>query len=320
MLTSFALAAALTMAPQTAAAPLAEVPVSIGPAASALHGTLRPAGSDAPAVLILAGSGPTDRDGNNPLGVKAATYRLLAEALAERGIATLRVDKRGIGQSAGAATREEDLRIETYADDARTWASELKRRTSAPCIWLLGHSEGALVAQLAARAAPDVCGLVLVSGPGRKGGDVLREQLGPQLPEPLKTRAFAAIADLEAGRAADGPPELAGLFRPSVQPYLISWLRHDPAELLRAYRGPVLIVHGDTDLQAALADAERLKAASSAAELVRFAGVNHVLKTAPADRPGNLATYSDPALPLAPGVADAIARFVSEKTPRRPAR
>ena len=139
---------------------------------------------------------------------------------------------------------------------------------------------------------------------------MLREQLAT-LPEPMKTQAFAALTELEAGRTvADTPPALAALFRPSVQPYLISWLPLDPAALLAAYDGPVFIGQGTTDLQITVTDAQALAAADPNATLKLWDGVNHVLKTAPAELAANMATYADPALPLAPGVTEDVGAFI----------
>ena len=300
------LAAALLLSPVSTPVQLASTPAP-------LHGTLlTPEGQTRAAAVILPGSGPTDRDGNSAqFGIKAASYRLLAEGLAERGVATIRIDKRGIGESAAAGPAETDLRFNTYADDARAWAAEAAAKTGRPCAWLIGHSEGALVALKAVASQDDkICGLVLLSGAGRPAGVVLREQLAA-LPEPLKTRAYEVLSELEAGRTVAAPPaELAALFRPSVQPYLISWLTLDPAQLAAAYDGPIFVGQGTTDIQVSMADAEAIKAAQPRAELVVWDGVNHMLKTAPADRAGNVATYMDPALPLAPGVVEAVADFV----------
>jgi hypothetical protein len=278
-----------------------------------LHGTLLAPSDTRAAALIVAGSGPTDRDGNSPLGVSASSYRLLAEGLAAHGVATVRTDKRGVAASAFAGGREEDLRFTDYADDARAWAAETARLTGQPCAWLIGHSEGALVALVAAsRDDEAICGLVLLSGAGRPIGAVLREQLAG-VPEPLLGQALAILAELEAGRpVAEVPPQLAALFRPSVQPYMISWLPLDPAALVAAYDGPVLIGQGTTDIQVGVADAQALAAARPDATLKLWDGVNHLLKIAPADRAANAATYSNPDLPLAPGVVDDIAGFILE--------
>ena len=288
-------------------------PVVLPVEPAALHGTLlTPEGPTRAVAVILPGSGPTDRDGNNPAGIVASTYRLLAEGLAEQGVATVRFDKRGIGQSVFPTGREEDLRFGHMVEDARAWAAATAERTGRPCVWLIGHSEGALIALAAVEGGNDsVCGLVLLSGAGRRARVVIEEQLGPNLPEPLRTQAFHALAELEAGRTvADTPPELAALFRPSVQPYLISWLALDPAVLTATYDGPIMVGSGTTDIQTPVVDARALAAARPGVHMVLWEGVNHPLKVAPADRAGNIATYSDPNLPLAPGVVEDLAAFI----------
>ena len=304
---SLILAAALLTDP-------AATPVVLASEPAPLHGTLLTPADTRAVAVILPGSGPTDRDGNSHLGIAAGSYRLLAHGLAEQGVATLRIDKRGIAQSAAPGQSETDVRFTHYVEDAHAWAAEAASRTGRPCAWLIGHSEGALVALAAAEGEADsVCGLVLLSGAGRPARVVLEEQLGPQLPEPMRTQAFHALAELEAGRLVeDTPPALAALLRPSVQPYLISWLRLDPARLIAAWDGPVMIGQGLTDIQTTETDARALAAAQPSAKLVLWEGVNHLLKIAPADRAANLATYGDPSLPLAPGVVDDIAGFILE--------
>lgn len=310
---SLALATVLSVVPMQDPAPAQSSPIEVVTPTGTLHGAwLQPTQGTAAVAVILPGSGPTDRDGNSAqFGIQAGTYRLLAEALAEEGIATARIDKRGIGQSAAAGPSEADLRFSTYVDDAVAWATRAAQEAGQPCAWLIGHSEGALVALAAANQAPRrVCGLVLLSGAGRPAGDVLREQLA-NLPEPQKTEAYDTLAELEAGRTVARPPAgLASLFRPSVQPYLISWLALDPAELIWRWQGRVLIGQGLTDIQTTEADARRLAGAQPRASLVLWPEVNHVLKTAPDERQANIATYLDPNLPLANGVADTVSDFM----------
>jgi len=314
----FAWLALTVFSPAGAQAPRAE-DMQVGDGAQALRGTLLTlaAPTRGEPVLILPGSGPTDRDGNSPLGIRAAPYRMLAEALAAEGIATLRIDKRGVAASAGAAGSQADLRIETYAGDARAWGARLRERTGARCVWLLGHSEGGLHALLAVSEPAGICGLILVSAPGRTFGDLLREQLQPMLAgTPLLDQAMSVLAELEAGRQVPGetvPAPLMSLFRPSVQPFMISMLAVDPQELLRRFEGPVLVVHGSTDLQVAAADAHRLHGARPGIEFAQIEGMNHVMKIAPVDRQANVATYAAPDLPLAPGLASRIAAFVGRR-------
>jgi len=302
----------LAAAAQAAKVKMVESPIQARGPQGPLRGTLlSPAAGARAAVLIIPGSGPTDRDGNSPLGVNAAPYRRLAEALAADGVASVRIDKRGMFASAGAVPDPDQVTLNDYASDVRAWVDKMRSDLGAPCVFLLGHSEGGLVALLAAQRPRGVCGLILVSTPGRPLGEVLREQLKANPANaPILDDADKALSALEAGRRVDVSglnPALLPLFRPSVQGFLISMLTLDPATLLAAYKGPVAIVQGDADLQVGLADARRLKAADPAATLTVLSGVNHVLKVpAGPDRAANLAAYADPGLPLAPGVANAV--------------
>lgn len=278
-----------------------------------LYGSLlAPQGArSGPALLLIAGSGPTDRNGDSTVpGVRPANLKLIAEGLAAAGVPSLRYDKRAIGKSAPAMLREADLRFDIAVDDAVLFARLLKAQPGVTCVILLGHSEGALIAALAAQKM-ETCGVIEVSGAGRPLGIVLREQIAARnTPAPLMAQIEAALAELEHGRTVANIPGLEALFRPSVQPYLISQLSIDPARALAAVKAPVLILQGDNDLQVSVRDARLLAAARPDAKLVIVPGMNHILKTAPADRAGNLATYADPGLPLAGGVMPAILTFV----------
>ena len=303
------IAATLAAGPCLGAEREVSVPGGVAPLYGAL---LAPDGArPGPAVLLIAGSGPTDRDGDSTFpGVRPATLRLIAQALADAGVTSLRYDKRAIAKSAPAALNEADIRFTTAVDDAVLFARRLQAEPGVSCVILLGHSEGALIAALAARQM-ETCGVIEVSGAGRPLGEGIREQLAAQnLPPALMAQVEAGLEELEHGRQIANIPGLEALFRPSVQPYLISQLTLDPAQALAAVQAPVLILQGDNDLQVSVRDARLLAAARPDAKLVILPGMNHVLKTAPTDRPGNLATYADPSRPLAPGVMDAILAFV----------
>jgi len=263
-----------------------------------------------PTLILLPGSGPVDRDGNLP-GLVNNGLRLLAEDLAERGIATLRADKRGVGASHTAAPDEASLRLDTYVDDTVHWMRALGGDPAIARVGLLGHSEGAVIATLAAqRAAADR--LVLVAGAGSPAGPaILRQLAAGGTPPELVTAARGIVARLLRGEAVmEVPPELAGLFRPSVQPYLTSWLLRDPAAELAPVRCPVLVVQGAADLQIQVSDARLLAASRPGAGLLLVPAMNHVLKAPAGGRAANLAAYADPDLPLAAGLVEGIARFV----------
>lgn len=306
------LAATATATPSPATQTFVQAPGPLAP----LRGTMLSPAPGAPMVLIIPGSGPTDRNGNNPYGVRASTYRLLAEGLAQRGIGTVRIDKRGMFGSRAAVINGNDVTIDDYVTDTSSWIASIRKQTGVPCVWVLGHSEGGLVALASAQKVSDICGLVLISTAGRPMGEVLREQLKANPANaPILAQAMAAIDALEAGKRVDTSqinPVLMPLFAPQVQGFLISDFAYDPAKLISSVTRPVLIMQGEHDIQVSVADAQRLKQAAPSAKLVLLPNTNHVLKTVTSDdRAANAATYADPNLPLAPGVVDAVADFVN---------
>jgi pimeloyl-ACP methyl ester carboxylesterase len=277
-----------------------------------LHGTYaKPANAAGrkPAVLIIAGSGPTDRNGNGP-ALSTDSYRKLAEGLATAGIASLRYDKRGIGESRAKVTKEEDVMFEDFVADAASAANDLLQRKDVSSVLLAGHSEGAILA-LAAASRVEVAGIILLAAPGRDLLNVTRAQLKGRLPPDLDARANEMLDALRAGqRVADVPQPLQVLFRPSVQPFLISAGRYDPAKLVADTTRPVLILHAERDLQVMRDDLDALRIAKPDARFVVLPEANHTLKTSPEDLPGNLALYKNPDAPLDPGVIPALVEFV----------
>ena len=251
-----------------------------------------------PVALIIAGSGPTDRNGNN-LQMKNNSLLLLAHELAAQGIASIRYDKRGIGASKDALISEENLRFENYAEDAKAWAAQLKADSRFNKLIVIGHSEGSLLGLLACEQA-DV--FVSLAGAGRPIDVILKEQLAVQLKgkKKLLRAADEGLSKLKKGELVeDAPVELFGLFRPSVQPYMISWMKYDPAVEISKLKIPVIIIQGTTDLQVQVKDAELLHAASPSSRYILIEGMNHIFKLAPSDREKNIETYSNPELPLA---------------------
>jgi uncharacterized protein len=265
-----------------------------------------------PVILIHAGSGPTDRDGNSSRA-KNDSLKQLGEGLAAKGFACLRFDKRGIAKSTPAGPKEEELRITQFADDVVLWAKWLRADKRFGKLGFIGHSEGSLIGSLAAEAKFDA--FVSLCGPGRKLSVVLREQLKKNLPKELFAKADAAMTELEAGRETkETPKELATLFRPSVQPYLISMIKPDPAKELGAVTCPVLVVSGTTDIQVSEDDSQALSAVRKGVQSVRIENMNHVLKEI--SKTSILlqdAYYKDPKYPLHPKLIDELTGFF-EKT------
>jgi pimeloyl-ACP methyl ester carboxylesterase len=310
---SVSLLLVLVLAPTLAAAgaPTAET-VQLKTASGTLEGTLDLPDGKGPflVLLLLAGSGPTDRDGNQLL-MRNDSLKMLGQGLAKQGIAVLRVDKRGIGKSLTPGLKEEDLRFDTYVADAVAWLDLLRKDKRFARVAVGGHSEGALVGMLAATPGKAEA-FVSISGAGRDAPTVIREQLSTKLPDDLKKTSNQILDALAQGKTVtDTPKELAMLFRPSVQPYMISWFKHDPAKILARLSIPVLILQGTTDIQVSKTDAELLAAAKKDARLVLLDDVNHVLKQAktPQDQQ---AAYTNPMKPIDPRVVDETAKFLKE--------
>ncbi len=264
--------------------------------------------SKPPVVLIIAGSGPTDRDGNQP-SFKSNIYKILADSLANHGIASLRYDKRGIGQSKVKNFDESKLTIDTYVSDAAQWIKWLKNSGRFSSVIVAGHSEGSLIGILAIEHVPADM-FISLEGAGRPIDQVLKEQLKTQ-PKYIINMAYPIIDSLKVGKQVkDVPKLLYALFRPSVQPYLISWMKYDPAKELSKLNIPILIIQGTTDLQVSLQDAKRLASANPKAKLVIINGMNHMLRNAPMERLKNLTTYTKPDLPLNKQLITSLVQFI----------
>lgn len=264
------------------------------------------------AVLIIAGSGPTDRDGNSPLlPGKNNSLLQLADSLVNHGIAVLRYDKRGIGKSKmSAGLGEENTTFPDMTADAVALYDWIKQQGYTN-IYMTGHSEGSLVGMIAAGQVK-ARGFISIAGAGRKAGDILKEQLSAQLTSELNKQFAAAIDSLEKGfNVSKIDPSLISLLRPSVQPYMRSWLAADPQKIIQTLKMPVLILQGTKDLQVKEADAQLLAQHNKKATLVILPNINHVLKEVLSDkREENIKSYSDPKLPLHVTLISAITGFI----------
>ncbi len=305
--------AAATATTDDACQPASEEEISIDNGVGTVHGTLLLPQGCPPfdIVLLHVGSGPTDRDGNTPMLPGSNNgHRMLAETFQQRGIASLRYDKRGIANSAGASLPVTETRIEHFADDLQQWMGMVRDDERFGEVTLIGHSEGALISSMASLRSPPER-LVSLAGAGRPAGDILREQLAKGLPEPLFAEAQTILEQLERGETVDEVPVLlSNVFHPKVQPYVISWLAHDPAEILAKITVPTMIIGGTSDIQVPVADAERMAAARPDAELCIVDDMNHVLKEATLEQESQSKAYSDPSMPLATGLVDCLMRFV----------
>lgn len=275
-------------------------------------------------VLIIPGSGPTDRNGNNPLGVSAGTYKLLAEDLAKKGISSLRIDKRGLYGSSSATENPNNVTVNDYVEDIIDWISLIKENLGCKNIWLLGHSEGGLIALKSTLISPTCSsGLILVATSGVSFGQLLRKQINQNLSNTtVMNDAFVIIDQLENGQHVEMSlydTSLQQLFAPVVQDYLIDLMSHEPVELISEINIPTLILQGDQDIQVSVENANKLKKAQPRSKLVILNGVNHILKQPKTQKDKaltiseNLASYRDPKLELAPKITKEICQFIIDQ-------
>lgn len=288
-----------------------ETPATLQTATGNIYGKLRMPDqlSKSVCVLIIAGSGPTDGDGNSALGLTCNAYKMLAEQLEASGYASLRYDKRGIGESKAAMKSEADLRFDDYVNDAKGWIDYLRTDGRFEKIVVAGHSEGSLIGMIAAQQAD---AFISISGAGESAGPLLDQQLKENFDGKTYKKAHKVVESLRAGKTVEcKDPTLLMIFRTSVQPYLISWFKYDPRVEIAKLKIPILIVQGDRDLQVHMQDAENLHAAAPAAKFASIHGMNHVLKWVPETKEENLASYNNPDLPLCEPMTTAVLEFIS---------
>jgi pimeloyl-ACP methyl ester carboxylesterase len=264
-----------------------------------------------PVVLMIAGSGPTDRDGNNYLlPGKNNSLLQLADSLAKHGIASLRYDKRGVGKSKpDTMMKEENITIDTIADDALHMYKWLKAQGYQD-IYIAGHSEGSLIGMMISTTL-NPRGFISLAGAGRKIREILNEQLSGRLSSELNNQLNRDLDSLEQGLSVTPNPALYSLLRPSVQPYMRSWLKLDPQKIIAKLNCPVLIVQGSRDIQVSVKDAENLHDAKDGSTLLIIPNMNHLFREVGTDdKTANIKTYSDPSYPVMAELVSGIVKFI----------
>lgn len=259
-------------------------------------------------VIIVPGSGPTNRNGNSFAGVKGDSYKLLANALVVQGLDVFTYDKRFITQlKLNIPIKEEEGRFEDGVNDLALIVDYFS--TTYPRITLVGHSEGALVANILANTSTKVTQYVSLQGPGVAADQIIYDQVVKQLPA-LGNKVLELNAALKKGQTIENiPPMLQALYRPSVQPYLISWMKYDPSIEIKKIKQPTLIIDGDKDLQVSLLHGDLLSKANPKTKRITLKNMNHVLKQIEKDE-DNMKSYGNPSFPLHPQLASTITTFI----------
>lgn len=288
-------------------APVKEELVSLKGEALSLYGSLLLPNANATSTLaiIIAGSGPTDRNGNNMYMVNDHLKKL-AQAIAKEGIATFRYDKRSIGESKSDKINETNLRFTDYVEDAKVWIAFFRKDKRFTKIVIIGHSEGSTIGALASTAAD---AYVSIAGPGRKADEVLKEQLKayPNIYGSAEKIMDSLNQDYDVKQV---PGALMSVFRPSVQPYIKSWFKISPIAAVQALSIPILILQGSSDLQVGVKDAELLASANKNARLTMIPKMNHIFVEINGDEQANKDSYTNASLPISSSLSTAIVQFI----------
>lgn len=267
-----------------------------------------------PIVLIIAGSGPTDRDCNSALGLKTNTFKMLAEGLAAQGIASFRYDKRHIGKSK-MTQKVSDVTFDDFVKDATIWMDTLKtmkRKGHFTKFIIAGHSEGSLIAILTVQKTKTDA-LISLCGPAQSMDSIIYEQLGKQAPF-LVPQLKDVYNKWKTGKKVDSfPPMLRSLANPSIEKFMASIMKYSPQVEISKLKLPILLISGRNDIQVLPKEAEMLSKANPKAQLVYFDKMTHVLKDGEANLMSAQKVYQQTELPLTEGVVEAIVKFVKFK-------
>lgn len=260
-------------------------------------------------AIIIAGSGPTDRDGNSS-SIKGYYLKMLADGLYKNGVSTFRYDKRGVSKSLGNLKSTAEIRFSDYINDAKSIISHFKNIKRFTKIVVIGHSEGALIGMIASKSLVD--NFISIAGPGEDYLTLIKRQLSNRAPY-IKAMSDPIINQLKKNKLVDSvPPLLNNLFAPNLQTFLIDASSHDPVVEISKLKIPVLIIQGTNDVQITVNDAEILHAAASESRLEIIEGMNHVLRQASENFLLNIQTYGNSDLPIEELVIKLISTFIFE--------
>jgi len=288
-----------------------ETEISIPTNSVIINGTLlTPLSSEKnPLVILIPGSGPTDRDGNSAM-TKNNSLKLLAEALANKNIATYRFDKSVLSYAKDEKNKIDAITFETFINEAKSIINYFKNTKSYTKIIIAGHSQGSLVGLIAAKNNADA--FISLEGAGRSLDEVLIEQIELQAPI-LKDETQKILAELKKGNIVEEfNPMLISLFNKQIQPFLISWIKYNPQKEIAKLKIPILIINGSKDIQVKNLDAELLHKAAEKSELFIVKDMNHIFKEINGDLTENMQSYNNPKLPIMTIFSDKISTFVKD--------
>lgn len=257
-------------------------------------------------IIIIAGSGSTNRNGNQP-GMQNNSLKFLAEAIAKKGNTVFSFDKRIITQMKEGKLDEKSLHFDDLITDVKDIITYFKNKKKFNKIIIVGHSEGSLIGMIAAKDNADA--FISLAGPGRTIDLIITEQIEKQTPF-LKAKTEENFKILKEGKTFKLDNQmLASIFRESVQPYMISWMKYNPQEEIKKLNIPILIINGTKDIQVAESEAKLLHEANPKSELKIIDKMNHIFKEINEDAE-NMKSYSNPNIPIMKELSESINSFL----------
>lgn len=292
----------------TACAKPRETELAIATKNVTIQGTLiKVAKSNAPLVIIIPGSGPTDRNGNNAM-MKNNSLKYLADALKKNNISSYRYDKSVLSYSKEDKEKINAITFDNFVEEAKTVITHFKKENKKSKIIIAGHSQGSLVGMLAGKKVADA--FISIAGAGESIDRVIIEQVAKSSPL-LKEETKSILAELKKGNTVEEVnPYLAPLFNKQVQPFLISWVKYNPQEIIKQLAIPILLINGTKDLQVPVNQLEILYEANKKAEKLIVNNMNHILKIIKEDSE-NMASYNNPNLPISEEMVTKIVSFIA---------
>ncbi len=259
-------------------------------------------------LIIIPGSGPTDRNGNQGL-IQTNATKYLVEALSDKNIATYRYDKSVLAYIKQKNFKEKNVRFDDFIDEAKRVVNYFKSKNQFSKIIIAGHSQGSLVAMFVANQTD---GYISLDGAGRPIDEVIFEQINNQAPFLAKSTQIIIDSLKQGNLVKDVPPLLLSVFRPSIQPFLISWMKYNPQTEIKKIKVPVLLINGSKDIQVPTSDAQQLHKANPKSELKIIQNMNHIFKEIKGGVTENKQSYTNPKLPVMQVLVKTLSDFINK--------
>lgn len=259
-------------------------------------------------AIIIAGSGPTDRNGNQNL-LKNNSLKKLAERLSKEGVATFRYDKRIVKQIRRGNV-DMNIRFDDFITDAISALNYFKNSSAFNKIYIIGHSQGSLVGIVAAKEGAD--GFISLAGAGKPIDEVIIDQINntaPMFTEDTK-RVFSVMK--EGKTTSDFPQALTSIFNLEVQPFMMSWMAYNPQEEIKNLDIPTLIINGTKDLQVSVDEANLLHSANENSTLTIIEKMNHILVPIEGDTLENSKSYNESQRKISDELIQFIIAFIEK--------